>query len=105
MRLEEIKTNKKRFLDLLLLADEKEALATEKDGVVTVSVINAHFDSAQEYLLDGCGKVLRAKYLVAGDLLPGSRFTEEDACVQAGDGMVSLTLPPRSLCLLQMEKE
>ena len=26
MRLEEIKTNKKRFLDLLLLADEKEAL-------------------------------------------------------------------------------
>lgn len=100
-----LKAHKGGKLCSVLCADEKEALATEKNGVVTVSVINAHFDSAQEYLLDGCGKVLRAKCLVAGDLLPGSRFTEEDACMQAGDGMVSLTLPPRSLCLVQMEKE
>lgn len=50
MRLEEIKTNKKRFLDLLLLADEKEALidlyldrgtlyVLNDDGVKAVCVV------------------------------------------------------------------
>ena len=51
MRLEEIKTNKKRFLDLLLLADEKEALidlyldrgtlyVLNDDGVKAVCVVS-----------------------------------------------------------------
>ena len=78
-----------------------EAVASVKNGALSVSLINASYDDEAAYALKNCGAFAGARGLRADDLLPGSRFDDFTPDVQAAEGEARVTLPPRSVVLLQ----
>lgn len=81
-----------------------DTLATVRDEVLTVSLINRAFDEPAIFHLDEPGEVLDARLLTARDLLPGSRFREEDLAAVSGPDGIRMELPPRSVALLRVKR-
>ena len=81
----------------VILAASNEAVATEQEGVVTVTVINYDCEAAKTYALD-CGQGMMEATLFEGrSLMPHSRFEEREMTLT--DGM--LEIPPHSVALIR----
>ncbi len=83
-------------------AENCDVLATARNGVLTVSLLNTEFELSAVYLLNTPGTVLEARLLEADDLLPGSRFSEHGLPDPQKKGGIRLELPPRSAALVRI---
>ncbi|MBR4441639.1 MAG: hypothetical protein IKS52_00015 [Clostridia bacterium] len=78
-----------------------EAVASVKEGILSVSLINADYDAPARFTLNACGPVTAARCLEARDLLPDSHFEESGLTVTEREGTACVSLPPRAIALLQ----
>ncbi|MBQ8612103.1 MAG: helix-turn-helix domain-containing protein [Oscillospiraceae bacterium] len=77
-----------------------DAVATvDGEGFITVTAVNASFDSEKPVDLSALGRCVEAVLYTSDTVLPPSRFKEQDVLAAAGTG--SLSLPPHSLVLLR----
>ena len=81
-------------------ADDGEILATVKDGVLTVTLVNDAYDEPREFRLGGCaGEVTGAVLLSSDEVTPHSYFTAsplEVTSTSDGSGLCAV-LPPHSV--------
>ena len=76
--------------------------ATLKDGVLTVSLVNASYDSERAFSFPLKGKVLDAVLLSSDDVTPQSYFEESPLEVKTGRKGMSTVLPPHSVALVRL---
>ena len=86
-----------------ILALEQDAMATEKDGILTLTLINRSYDHAKNFRFPNTGKLLRAIVYSAEDVVPNTTFTESDLPLVKTDGSLEATLPAHSLALIQFK--
>ena len=86
-----------------ILALEQDAMATEKDGILTLTLINRSYDHAKNFRFPNTGKLLRAIVYSAEDVVPNTSFTESDLPLVNTDGSLEATLPAHSLALLKFK--
>lgn len=80
-----------------------EAVATKKDQVLTLTLINKDVENEKAFSANLCGEILSAKVLTAADLLPHSTFAEESLAVSVENEMMHVTLPKHSVALIQIK--
>ena len=76
-------------------------VATEKNGEVTVTVVNSSFDESQTVSFEDPGKAVNVKIYVGDCLLPHSDFSILDIAVNKDGGRSEFELPPHSMALIQ----
>ena len=77
--------------------------ATLKDGVLTITLVNASYDSEREFRFALKGKLLESRLLSSEDVLPHSRFAEDALETSVSRKDVSTVLPPHSTALLRIQ--
>lgn len=82
--------------------DDYSTVATIKDGVLTITLINAEYDKEREFSFDIKGKLLDAKLYYSEDVTPYSYFEESALQVAASRKNISTTLPPHSVAIIRM---
>ena len=83
--------------------DDYSTVATVKDGVLTISLINDSYDESRTFGFSLKGKVLDSVLLAADDVRPHSFFEEAPLDVQVTRKRVTATLPPHSVALLRVQ--
>ena len=73
-----------------------EAFATCKDGVTTLTAVNASYDGSKRVTVSCDGEV-SARLYTSESVLPPSSFTEQDAAFECITGGVVFTMPPHSV--------
>jgi alpha-L-arabinofuranosidase len=87
----------------MLCASGQDVIATEKEGVLTVTLLNRAFDENKKFILPACGKVLTSQLYTAEDVVPGTEFAVSDMALQEAKGLYEITLPKHSVMFLQLE--
>jgi len=82
--------------------DEYRAVATLKDNILTVTLINDSYDRTEDIELKINGKVQTAKLLSSDDVRPYTYFTESDLNVTTGRKSLKVSLPPHSVGSLEI---
>lgn len=75
----------------------QDAAVTEKDGVRTVTLINASYDEEKQVTMPQWGQVLECKRYTADTVAPPSVFTIEDVPLERTDDICRIFMPPHSL--------
>lgn len=89
----------------MLCASGQDVIATLKEGVLTVTLLNRAFDDQKKFILPACGKMLTSQLYTAEDVVPGTEFTVSDVELQKTGDAYEITLPKHSVMLLQLELE
>ena len=76
--------------------------ATIKDGVLTITLINASYDTDREFTFALKGKVLESKLFHSDDVTPHSFFEESPLEVTARRKDLKTVLPPHSAALIKL---
>ena len=82
--------------------DDYSTVATVKDGVLTISLINAAYDTDREFSFALKGKVLEATLYSSEDVMPYSYFETSPLEVKAGRKDIKTVLPPHSVALIKL---
>ena len=82
--------------------DDYSTAATIKDGVLTITLINASYDSDREFSFKLKGKVLESKLFHSDDVTPHSFFSESPLEVTAKRKDVKTVLPPHSAAIIRL---
>ena len=82
--------------------DDYSTAATIKDGVLTITLINASYDSDREFTFAIKGKVLEARLFSSDDVTPHSFFSESPLEVTAKRKDVKTVLPPHSAAIIRL---
>ena len=83
----------------------QDAVATEKDQVLTVTLLNRSFEEKKEFILPRYGKQITAILYRADQVLPYSDFEVTEVKLrETGENRVAV-LPKHSMMLIQMKKE
>lgn len=82
--------------------EDYSTAATIKDGILTITLINASYDSDREFTFAIKGKVLEAKLFSSDDVTPHSFFSESPLEVTARRKDVKTVLPPHSAAILRL---
>ena len=82
--------------------DDYSTVATVKDGVLTISLINAAYDTDREFSFALKGKVLEATLYSSEDVTPYSYFETSPLEVKAGRKDIKTVLPPHSVALIKL---
>ncbi|MCR4622986.1 MAG: hypothetical protein K5663_12985 [Clostridiales bacterium] len=85
-----------------LKGSDGSALATVKDGTLTLTLINDSFDRSRTFCFTGGGKVMRAEVYSSEEVTPYSFFTVSELQVSREEDALSCTLPPHSAARIQM---
>ena len=82
--------------------DDYSTVATVKDGVLTISLINSAYDTDREFCFALKGKVLEATLYSSEDVTPYSYFETSLLEVKAGRKDIKTVLPPHSVALIKL---
>ena len=82
----------------------KDAAATEKDGVLTITLINRSWDGEKKFVLPDYGEVVVSRLYDAESVLPYSDFEVKDIEPDTAGENYEVTLPGHSVMLMQMRK-
>ena len=77
-------------------ADETSALATEKDGVLTVTLINDAYDKERTYCFNLPGSDPAGELYTSEEVRPYTYFERRPLAVKAENGAANVVLPPHS---------
>lgn len=85
-----------------ILCRGMEAFATRKDGVTTVTVVNASYDQCRQTELCFGGEVLEARLLGGETVIPPSFFEERELSMERTDGGYACIMPPHSVMMVRL---
>lgn len=83
--------------------EDYSTAATIKDGILTITLINAAYDTPRDFDFAINGKIKVAKLYSSDDLTPYSYFEESKLKASATKDHIKTTLPPHSVALLRIE--
>jgi len=86
---------------LLCNTDNRSAVATVKDNVLTLTLINDSFDTPQSTTIPLKGKLISALQYTSDNVLPYSRFDESELQVEYRHGKFTATIQPHSIAILK----
>lgn len=84
-----------------ILALEQDAIATEKDGVLTLTLINRSFDQGKTFRIPAMGECILATVYGSDDVVPNTTFIESELPLTGTEAHAQAVLPAHSLALLQ----
>ncbi|MBR4865449.1 MAG: helix-turn-helix domain-containing protein [Clostridia bacterium] len=87
----------KRHAGGMVRALAQDVTATEKEGVLTVTLLNRSFDREKGFTLPTLGEIESATLYSAEEVVAGSEFTESDLPFLRRAPHTTLTLPPHSI--------
>jgi len=94
----------KNHIDGKLCFTSKDAVVTERDGVLTITLINRSYDGCKKFELPKYGENVGAKLYEGESVLPYSDFIVKDAVLtEKGEGYETV-LPKYSVMMVQMKK-
>lgn len=76
-------------------------VATEKDGVTTITAVNASYDIPQKISFENKGKNVSAKLYEGTSLLPHSYFSIRDLVINTNGELFEFELPPHGMAMIQ----
>ena len=79
-----------------------DVVATEKDGILTATLINRSYDEGKPFRLLYPGEITQAVLYSGEGVVPNSFFEESVPQVQRDAESIRLTLPPHSIAVLRM---
>lgn len=82
-----------------LLYAEDLAIATEKEGITSLTLINPSYEKDNRFAGKFNKRCIKSKLFVGKDLMPYSQFNEKDAPFSMSEDMFETTLPPLSVAL------
>jgi len=82
--------------------DDYSTVATVKDGVLTITLVNASYDSDREFTFKLKGKVLEGTLYSSEDITPHSYFEESPLQVTARRKDITTVLPPHSAAIIKL---
>ena len=85
------------------LTMERDLVATEKDHIITVTMINRSYDTKKFFCFPYRGTILACKLYTSEDITPPSTFTLQDVQPVIAENRIELTLAPHSVFFFQME--
>ena len=85
-----------------MAGDDGSALATVRDGVITLTLINDSYDEEKAFRFGGCDRVKEACLYSSGDVVPYTRFEVSRLETKDDNVQVSCVLPPHSAAKLVM---
>lgn len=94
----------KNHIDGKLCFAAKDAVATEKEAVLTVTLINRSYDGNKKFMLPNYGKVVVSRLYEAESVLPYSDFEVKDVDLTANGEGYEVILPKHSVMMIQMKK-
>ena len=83
--------------------DDYSVCATIRDDTLTVTLINAAYDSDRHFSLPVKGKVVETCLYTSSDVTPYTYFTEAALPLSATKKNIQTTLPPHSVALLKIK--
>ena len=86
-------------------ADACSALATVKDGRLTLTLINDSWDEEREFRFNLAGSDPEGEVWVSEDVAPYSDFTRRSLDIAAEDGAARVLLPPHSAAKITLRME
>ena len=88
----------------MIRALQDDVVATEKDGIITLTLINRSYDKAKVFTIPKIGAVSSALLLSGEGILPWSRFDEASLPVGDEDGRYAVTLHEHSIAVIRIHK-
>ena len=77
-------------------ADPYSALATEKDGVLTVTLVNDSYDTDRAYCFNLPGRDPEGELYTSDEVAPYTFFERSMLAVKEENGLARVVLPPHS---------
>lgn len=79
-----------------IIKSTKNLLATEKDGITTLTFINSSYDQTAELTLHECS-VKRAELFSSEEIRPYTNFAETELTGKTADKTITYSIPPHSV--------
>ena len=83
----------------------KDAVATEKEDSLTITLINRSYDGNKKFTLPEYGKTVVSTLYEAESVLPYSDFRIKDVDLTATEDGYEVILPKHSVMLIRMKKK
>jgi hypothetical protein len=87
----------------MVCALEEDVVATQKDGIVTCTLLNRSYDKEKHITLRNCGNPLSAVLYTSDDVVPNTAFFCRELAVTWQGGTARIVLPPHSMASLRVE--
>ena len=87
----------------MVCALEEDVIATQKDGIVTCTLLNRSYDREKHITLQNCGNPLSATLYTSDDVVPNTAFSRRELAVTWQNGRAHIVLPPHSIASLRAE--
>ena len=85
-----------------ILALEEDVTVTEKDGIITCTLLNRSYDREKVFTLSKAGAVTETKLLSGNGVVVGSRFLESTLAVEEGDACFRVVLPATGIAVIKI---
>ncbi len=86
-----------------ICALEQDAVATRKDGLLTLTFINRSFDHDKVFRFPEAGEAVRATLYTSDDVVPCTVFEEKELPLRGSSSTLEAVLPPHSIALVQLK--
>lgn len=83
--------------------DDYSAVATVKDGVLTVTLVNTEYSEERAFRFNARGKVISSRLLSSEDVRPNTFFAESPLEVIMKRGAAEVILPPHSVAGIRIQ--
>ena len=85
-----------------ILALEEDVTVTEKNGIITCTLLNRSYNKEKTFFLPKAGTVAETRLLAGNGVVAGSRFTESTLDVETKEDIFRVVLPATSIAVLKM---
>lgn len=85
-----------------LLYASRNVIASEKEGKVTVTLVNPSYDEQKEYHIPAHGKQCRGLLYSSDSVLPYSEFDVRKIACEVQDDTYALFMPPHSIAIVEL---
>lgn len=94
----------KHHIDGKLCFVSEDAIATEKENVLTITLINRSYDKDKKFELPGYGTVITSDLYEGQSILPYSDFERKNMSLTESEEGYEVSLPKHSVMLIQMKR-
>lgn len=95
----------KNHIDGKLCFVSEDAIATEKENVLTITMINRSYDRKKKFELPKYGAVITSDLYEGQSVLPYSGFERKQMVLTESGEEYTVSVPKHSVMLVQMKKQ
>lgn len=88
----------------IIRAIRDDVIATETDGILTLTLINRSYDTDKAFTFPKAGTVFSATLLSGDGVLPYSTFNETQLDIQEENGSFRTVLPEHSIAVIRLQR-